>query len=321
MNEEELKRDPILTSAGRAISDEHGALALPMSAGDPVARWVTKATAFANGWVDTFTGDHPSVWAVSLGLAVAQHETLCGDAWTGEHNWGGVQLGGLNAEEAACLTGIVASPQTVAVARETLNTHGLNRSGGALHVDSSPASGTQRYYFAWFAAFPTDEQGAAYFIKVLAKARASKAVLQAAVGAWRSDAVALASAMYNTHYYEGFHDPKTPAGVQANISDYAGAILTNAPSIFNALNSQGWTSSPGKPVFDFVSTMGVQSALTYLAGKLGRHDFDPLGIDGKLGPNTMAALKAFQEYAKVPVMGTITPATSDALKYTMSQLP
>src|ERR1700722_12382724 len=233
MPQDEILNPPkfLTTGNGRVLSD---------AAGDPLGsivglkdfgatpteeRWVTKANAFVAGWQDIFPGGHPSAWGVALGLAVAQHETYCGDAWAGEHNWGGVQLGGLNTSEATCLNnaGIVATPSSVPAARAALAAAKIYRAGGALHVDSSPASGTQRYYFAWFAAFANDEAGAAYFIRVLAKNRVGCGnVLRGAIGSWRSDSSLLASAMYATGYYEGFHDPHTAAGKAANIADYAG---------------------------------------------------------------------------------------------------
>jgi peptidoglycan hydrolase-like protein with peptidoglycan-binding domain len=330
--------DELFSSAPKFLTTGNGRV-LSDASGDPVEsivglqefgatatedRWVAKANAFVAGWQDVFPGDHPSAWCVSLGLAVAQHETYCGDAWPGEHNWGGVQLGGLNAAETECLTtaGIVPVPTNVPAARAALAAANLTRPGGALHVDSSPASGTQRYYFAWFAAFATDEAGAAYFIKVLAKNRQGcNGVLRAAVGSWRSDSAALAAAMYATGYYEGFHDPRTPAGKAANIADYAGAILNLAPGIYANIASQGWTTSPGKPQFDVTCVMGQQSALTYLSTRLHIKALDPIGVDGVIGPNTKAAISAFQSENGIAVTGIMDQTTQDKLINVLSTLP
>jgi peptidoglycan hydrolase-like protein with peptidoglycan-binding domain len=313
------------TGSGRPLTDNAGTpLAFLDAASNPAQRWLDKATAFTAGWADVFTGDVPSLWCVALGLAVAQHETYCGDAWAGEHNWGGVQLGTLDAEERACLSvaGIDPSPQNVTVARETLATHGLTRKGGALHVDSSPSSGTERYYFAWFAAFSDDEAGATYFIRVLAANRAGcKAALVGALGAWGASSTALATAMYRTGYYEGFHDPHQPGGIAANIADYASAILALAPGIYNILASQGWTPSPGRPVFDLKTVMGYQSALTYLAGKLKIHALDPMGVDGVMGPETKAAIGEFQKENDLPISGQMNDQTTSALQFALSIIP
>jgi hypothetical protein len=313
-----------ITGMRRAFADEEGVpLATHTGVSDPSPRWAAKANAFTAGWTDTFTGDFPSMWCVALGLAVAQHETYCGDAWAGEHNWGGVQLGGLNLDEKKCLddAGISPTPQNVPAARAALALRGLTRAGGALHVDSSPANGGFRY-FTWFAAFSTDEAGAAHFIHVLAGNRAGcKAALLAAVGAWKTDSAALAAAMYKTGYYEGFHDPKLPGGADANIADYASAILSLAPSIYANLALQGWTPSPGRPVFDLTCVMGYQSALTYLAGKLRNHAYDPLGVDGVLGPHTIAAIKVFQTDQAIPVTATMNEQTLNMLKYALSIVP
>jgi len=324
--------DPIrflTTNAGRALTyesgepvmstvgDSHFAAATPSE-----TRWVEKATAYAKAWQDVFPGDVTSTWAVALALAVAQHETWCGDAWAGEHNWGGVQLGGLNQAEQACLgtAGITPTPQNLATARQALFTAGLTRQGGALHIDSSPTPQGKRYYFAWFAEFPDDEQGAAYFIKVIAKNRPScAAVLKQALGAWRADSLALAAAMYATHYYEGFHDPNQPGGKQANIQDYGSAIFALAPPIFANLQSQGFNTSPGVPVFDLSNVTGYQSALTFLAGKVNNHTYDPMGIDGIEGPHTRSAIRAFQQNYDLPPTGEINDATTQALQQAIDQ--
>lgn len=283
-------------------------------------RWATKATAFATAWQNTFKTP-PSFWCVALGLSVAQHETFCGDAWPGEHNWGAVQLGGLNPAEEAVLkaASITPSEANLAAAITALEAAGHMRTGGALHVDTSPVGGP---YFAWFRAFPTDLDGATCFVETLAGVTRPKckAVMDAALGAWTADCQALAQAMYDTHYYEGFHNPNLPGGAAADVADYSRDILAFAPLIFSSLMSIGWTDSSSQhPQFDFTSVMGYQSALTFLAGKLSHHEFDPLGVDNKLGKDTKAAIGAFQAYAGIPITGQMNDPTTQALQLAISK--
>jgi localization factor PodJL len=54
----------------------------------------------------------------------------------------------------------------------------------------------------------------------------------------------------------------------------------------------------------FIST--VQSAL-------GNRGFDPGPVDGDLGPNTLDAVRAFQQTKGLPVTGRLNPETMDAL--------
>jgi murein L,D-transpeptidase YcbB/YkuD len=308
------------TTAGRSLTDALGNPAEPLvGAASPsptpvaVQRWISKATAYANGWASSFEVP-PTLWNTVLGLSVAQHETFCGDAWVGEHNWGAVQLGGLNAAEAECLktAGLTPTSANLAKARLTLAAANLSRSGGALHIDTSPIGGA---YFAWFHAFATDAAGASYFVKVLAgSSRPScRAVLEASLGGWQADAQKLAQTMYDTRYYEGFHDPRKPGGIAANVADYAAAILAQAPNIALVLLTGKWVP-PSGPQFDLTSTAGVQSALTFLAGKMHQQAFDPLGVDNVFGKNTSSAVKAFQVWAKLPVSGAVDQHTADAIR-------
>lgn len=66
-----------------------------------------------------------------------------------------------------------------------------------------------------------------------------------------------------------------------------------------------------------------QYALTWLAGITGHHEFDPKGVDGKYGPNTIAAVKAFQLGAQLPVdgqAGAKTAAAIDALVHSTAPM-
>jgi hypothetical protein len=292
--------------------------------GASVPRWPAKADAYAAGWKNKF-GAWPSKANVILGLAVAQHETACGDAWSGEHNWGACQKRTLNVQERAALSraGITANPHNVAAARGTIAQAIANGScppldHEALHVDSSPVTG---WYFVYFWAFATDEGGATLFVHVLAEQRAScRLTLEGAQDATLvGDAYKLAATMYQTHYYEGVHNPHQPGGAQANINDYAQALQGLVPGIAVALSA--WTpdgsvpAPPGPPTFDLSTVIGYQDALKYLAVKLGKPEFDPGLVDGIRGPKTLAAVRAFQA-AFVPQDGDgiVGPQTKSAIQ-------
>ena len=65
------------------------------------ARWVAKASALWLAWERRTGGPPPSMNALELGLAQAEFETSCGDAWPSSHNWGACDLRSLNATELA----------------------------------------------------------------------------------------------------------------------------------------------------------------------------------------------------------------------------
>jgi hypothetical protein len=293
--------------AGFEMTSAHRVAALKTREPPTWERWWQKANAYAAGW-QLQRGSTPSLHNVALGLSVAEHETWCGDAWPGEHNWGAVQKRVTSAAENAALAaaGIVAKPANVQAARDAIaaaiaagTCPPLDRE--ALHVDSSPTKG---WYFVYFWAFPADSDGAAFFIHILADKRPS---CRADLEDDAADEQKLAADMYETHYYEGFHDPNQPGGAQANIDDYASALRRIRPGITAAL--AGWTpgatpAPPGEPdprTFDLTTTLGQQQALNYL------HVVDPpLKEDGKIGPLTIGAIKAFQA-------AHVDPATGEAL--------
>jgi peptidoglycan hydrolase-like protein with peptidoglycan-binding domain len=283
------------------------------------AQWWDKANAYAAGWAEKLGGS-PSLHNTALGLSVAQHETHCGDAWPGEHNWGAVQKRLPNEPEKAALAaaGIVAKPANVKAARDAIAAAIASGTAPpldseALHVDSSPGKG---WYFVYFWAFATDAEGAALFVHVLAQDRPS---CQADLESDAADEQQLAADMYETHYYEGFHDPNQPGGAQANIDDYATALGRWRPQIQAAL--AGWTPGavyqppPDPSTFDLTTTLGVQQALDFL------HVVDPpLATDGVPGPLTEAAIMAFQQSHQAPtgepldVDGVVGPMTRAALR-------
>lgn len=321
--------DEAMTPAGRPIYDRDFDLVQLNEFGTtqtPTSRWVQKANAFANAWHDKFKVS-PGVCLVVDALSVAQHETLCGDAWPGEFNWGALQLRAtLTDLEKAAISSLVPNPQNVKLARGMLAA--AVEAGavpvepnGALHVDSSPGRG---WYWVFFRKFPDDTAGAAYFIHVLCENRPGcMSILKSSTQDWNSDLFDLASAMYATHYYEGFRIPtqmydgpdgKKVTGVVMNELDYAGSLEKIAPTIFDAL--QGWVPPLITPQWDLSAVAGVQSALTFLAGKYGGRwqKMDPQGVDGKLGPLTKAALLEFQNFMSIPATGQIDVQTVATLR-------
>jgi hypothetical protein len=309
------------TTAGRPIFtlDTGGELLFPpaqlISAPSPAsgrARWWEKANAFAPDWQKE-VGSPCSLPALVLGLSQAQHETLCGDAWPGEFNWGAVQKRRPTSAELAVLAGLAPSPQNVALARRMLaaavSTGAIPAPvGAALHVDSSPNLPPPHWYWMFFAAFGDDAAGADLFVREITVARPNcRAILQAATGAWAQDCESMSGGLYVTHYYEGVHSPATQAGKQANIDEYARSMLALCPGIAGALS--GWTLG-GTPTGAVVSSVkDVQHALNVLkvAGT-------PLDEDGSLGPKTDAAVRAFQASAGLSVDGNPGTSTKAALE-------
>lgn len=300
------------------VSDDHF--------GAPAAntRWVDKANALTTAWTQE-RGTPPTWTGVVLCLAVAQHETLCGDAWAGEHNWGAVQKRRLTSAEQAVLTtaGIVPAPKNVTAARDAL---GRAVAAGqippldheALHIDSSPGKG---WYFVYFWAYPNDVEGAVRFVHTLVGARRASVlnVIAPASGeAWPVLTRAVATTMYNTGYYEGFHDPHQEGGRDANITDYTTSLAKLAPAIATALKTAAWTPlppAPESPPTNRLDTLaGVQAALGSLSLRLARTDFNPGPVDGVAGPRTLAAVQAFQRWAGLAVDGIVGPQTRAALQ-------
>ncbi len=284
-------------------------------------RWYRKANAYAEAWKDIFGVPAP-MSAVVLGLAVAEHETRCGDSWPGENNWGAVQLRSLNTAEHAAIAGIIPHPGTVSVARERLAQAGLGEPRGALHADSSPGKG---FYFVYFAKFPNEAEGAAHCVKILAFNRPSCRIVM-------TDQLAseyrLAERMYATRYYEGFRepaatyeqqsgkwfkvDPASPAtgtrilGAALNVEDYAGALRRITPDIKSSLRDWSVGDTAPTETFDLSTVLGQQKALNRLGATLQE--------DGIRGPKTISAIKAFQLRAAISADGIVGPKTLDAFR-------
>ena len=274
------------------------------------ARWYAKANAYAAGWKKGF-GDSPSTSNVALGLSVAQLETSCGDAWPGAFNWGAVQRRTLSSSEKLVLSSVKASLSNLSLAKSTLNSA---RASGTLPaadsrdylwVDTSPVNGA---YWIYFWAFPNDDEGAAFFINTLAAKRPGcKSVLVSA----NPTASDLASAMYSSKYYEGFHDPSKPGGAQSNINDYSAGISRNLNSITNALSgwSPGATPPPVTPSdFDLKTVLGIQQALNWL-------HVVPVSLaeDGVSGPSTKSAIIVYQKSQGLTPDGVVGPRTIAAI--------
>lgn len=216
----------------------------------PMVRWYAKANAFAAGWAEEFGYGAP-LHAVVMALAIAQHETRCGDSWPGTSNWGATQLRPLTPEERLCLSsiGLQAAPANVEAARARLTAQGFSEPAGELHVDSSPGKG---WYWVFFRVFPSDTEGARFLAHLLAAQHpTTKAVLLNPAASERDMAVA----MYGIHYYEGVHVPASMVpqpdggsitGVEANIRDYTRALLGQTFVIRPALAS--WVAGMDAPV-------------------------------------------------------------------------
>lgn len=300
------------------------------------AEWWLKANAVASA-----VGGEPKMQTVVMYLTIAEGETACGEAtgWEGEHNWGATTARALHADEHAVLeaAGVRATVDlrdlrarefaaraaiAAAVAAGKLSDPGPTV---ALHCDSAPTTGP---YFVWFAAFPDDVAGAKYFASFFRAAAERDALASGAP-------YAMASAMYAAGYFKGFHvghglyeqregrwvllmpgegaSTPTKTGAELNIAAYASTLERLGPVIRAAL--VGWTpgaepevyAEPAAPDPEVGSTAWVQDRLN-IAGAS-----PALDVDGKIGPKTQAALRAYQKGHGLKITGTATQATIDVL--------
>jgi hypothetical protein len=209
----------------------------------PVERWQQKAGALWQAWINVTGAQPPSLNALMLALAQAQHETHAGDDWPGARNWGACDLRAPNLGERADIA-VGALKNGMWLHHD--GTYGpvhLPDDQGILQGDSDPNTGA---FHVWFAAFPDDVSGAAYFLRI---------VLRCARAALADEACTpetYATALYLGCYYGGFHAGARPCGKRsapfneaelANIGDYAGAIAKILPGIQAAL--AGW-APPGQ---------------------------------------------------------------------------
>jgi len=252
-------------------------------------------------WQKRYSGQLPTKHAVVMTCAVAEHETVCGDAWNHSGNWGAIQRRPMTANERA-VAGAGGTPQPTDAFEQ-------------LHGDSSPING---HYATWFWSFPSgviyepaglagDAAGAWKLLEVLLDHRAN---IKNAINV--IDAQTLASDMYHTRYYEGVHDPRKPGGVEANIADYSHALAWASGAFSQGLvdwQPGGDVTPPSVTSTPCLTTvLGVQQALN----RLSVTD-QPLKEDGVYGPKTRAALIVFQQQAGIQVDGAISPETSAAL--------
>lgn len=199
-----------------------------------MSRFQDKAETLVTAWQSLF-GSAPSFVAMVNAMAVAELETRMGDAWPGENNWGAVIKRGLSASESETLRANGIAPSgggpALAAARALL-VPGANES---LHRDSSPGRGP---FFAWFWSFPTAAQAARKFIEVLVGGRSGvRSIID------HASPDELARAMFEAHYYEGFHkdDP------EANIRDYATAVRRARGAIEAGLRASSPHAPPASP--------------------------------------------------------------------------
>lgn len=170
-----------------------------------MTRYEHKAEVVKTYWNSVMGGPPPCKQAVLLVMCVAEHESRLGDLKNFGFNWGACTIRGLTQADRD------------AIAAGTLKVGDI-QNGGILYGDSSFQAGK---YLTWFAAFPDADSGAGYFLKVLVKTRPTIAALLKNPEATPRQ---LAELMYAGHYFLGVHNPATPAGKEANIKDYAGAL-------------------------------------------------------------------------------------------------
>lgn len=298
------------------------------------AEWFDKANALSEA-----VGGSLDPKSIAVLLAVAEHETRCGDAWPGEHNWGATTLRRLHPDELAVIRAASIAPTVgaghldveakaraalaEAVAAGTIPDPGPSV---ALHCDSEPIRGV---YFIFFAAFPTDVAGARYFAGFFKTAAEHAAIAS-------GDPYQMAAAMYSAGYYTGFHvktgryetrdgrwvllgsgeqsTGPVKMGAELNVADYASSLARLLPGIVTAL--AGWSPGAEPPAVtepasgepDLGTTEGVQAALNQLGAA------PPLVVDGVAGPKTKTAILAFQFAHHLAADGIVGPKTIQAIR-------
>jgi hypothetical protein len=206
-----------------------------------VARYQQKATALAQAWANVL-GSSIDPHSLITAMAIAELETNLGD-WGGSHNWGGIYKRVLTSAEQAKLTaaGVTPSSPNALTSARALLPAGANE---ILRIDTAPVTGA---YFVWSWAWPDDVAGATQFVQVLVKNRPTVAAVLPT-----GTATDVATAMYNTHYFEGNStDPQT------NINAYAASITKHANAISAALG--GWLP-PATPPTAPSSPQGAPTA-------------------------------------------------------------
>jgi len=156
-----------------------------------------------SAWPDTGLPE-PSDAELHAAMCVARLETQYGEGWksvmVGSNNWGAIQAGKPPARP------------------------GYSR----LYQDTHPnEKGTSTIYHICFREYPTPEEGAADFLRVLYVRRPK---VLAAAG--EASIQAVAEAMHESGYYEGFG-----ATIESRIANYANALWRNYQTI---LKRTGW---------------------------------------------------------------------------------
>ena len=196
----------------------------------------SKATALLAAWRTVLGCDPPALSTFLLPLAQADFETGMGAAWPPSRNWGACDLRGLTpAEQAANL------PAGTWLHKDgTYDQTHRPDDVGVLQTDSHPGGTTFR---VWFAAFPDDVAGAAYFLRIVC--RSSKAVLLDP----NASPLSYATALYLGCYYEGVHTGARPcghrtlplnAGEAANVNSYMTVVASRASVLAPLLAQAGW---------------------------------------------------------------------------------
>lgn len=296
-------------------------------------RWERKASALRAAWERRF-GDTPPLHAAIGALSVAEFETHCGDSWPGqdgvigtqddENNWGATTLRALNAAELKELADrgirpiITKGHETVArVAMHALRDAGFPLPQGVIHCDSRPTPQGQVPYFVWFASFPSETEGAEYFLKLLC---GSTEKPKRALGVLRSGGSSreLAAAMYGASYFMGFHphgkylckstpekpckqkhtEPTEHDGNAENIDAYAGGLRATAARALAGLTDDETPAvnpAPNKPV----KKRSVEECTLEWQTRLKERGHDPGKLDGDFGEKSLAASMALM--ARVPI--------------------
>ena len=204
-----------------------------------VARWQSKATSLAQAWVRVTGAQVPNMNALHLGLAQAEFETNCGEAWGSAHNWGATDLRSPNAAERAAYAAGTLKPGYWLHHDGTFGPDRRPGDVGIFQGDSDPNAGK---FVVWFAAFDDDVSGAAYYLRYGRKPCLNDP-------ACTSDM--FAEALYLAGYYGGVtpgarpvgkRTPPLNTGERANVTAYAKALDARLSVIVPAL--AGW-APPG----------------------------------------------------------------------------
>ena len=111
----------------------------------------------------------------------------------------------------------------------------------------------------------------------------------------------------------------TPDGIVGNATWYRILFLYNAVKRLNELDSEGITLSEVTQQFPGATVPGdtgfAVKNIQYLLAYIERFydEIPPLQLDGVYGPETEAAVKAFQRLFDLPITGEVDPLTWDSL--------